>query len=735
MGFYNDLDMFITKVKKVIQRTWPAILTLTIIFYGLLAWQTGDSLITRAIGSIGLFIVTAWAAYEAFSLTREIENDYTKRAWQYIGVGLMLWTVAQAFEGFIEIILLRQRNVPSLIDLIRLAGAMAFIVAFSSLPSSLYGGFGRIRDILDISLLVTGSLTLFWLIFFRSILLIGFAEPIPAFWAQIHGALGLILISLVLYRVFQSSRMREIFSYLTFGAGVLLISVSSIVQGYQSLGEPTSQFGWVETGTIMGTSFIIYASNTFRGKMIGFWRRGEVREFRQPKWRIDVFLPIAFAYGVIGFLILDWWVAGEVDQFALQGAILMAVLLIARQGAILGQSELRKYAELVNATADMAFICDRQGKIILDNPSLREAIGTSSHKDSVPGLSEIMTSTLSLDALLSIASVSGWVGEVNFKRMDGSTFPASLSLIPIEDERHGKDHFAATAHDLTMVKQRENDLKKALDELADAQEDLQSLNVELEGKVEARTQELTEMVSHLAKLNEELNALDEMKTEFVALVSHELRAPLTNIRSGLEVVLETVGDLDNETQESLSLIMAETERLGGFVETILDLSALEAGRFPIHLRSLSLPEIVEDVCSKFSLQAGGERIKYNLAHNLPLIVADDRGVHSILYHLLDNAIKYAPEGEIHLNAIAQDEQVILSICDSGPGIPEPERENVFEMFYRLDSSDSREIYGRGLGLNLARRFLDVMGGGIEITDSESGGTEVRFWLPAETEPI
>jgi signal transduction histidine kinase len=217
------------------------------------------------------------------------------------------------------------------------------------------------------------------------------------------------------------------------------------------------------------------------------------------------------------------------------------------------------------------------------------------------------------------------------------------------------------------------------------------------------------------------------------LVSHELRAPLTNIQAGLEVVLDGVEEA--ETNESLELIMAETSRLGGFVETILDLSALESGRFPIHLRSLSLPEIVKDVCSKFSTQAGGKRIIVNLADNLPPVVADDQGVQSILYHLLDNAIKYAPEGEIHLNAIVQDERVILSICDSGPGIPEDERENVFEMFYRLDSSDSREIYGRGLGLNLARRFLDVMGGGIEITDSESSGTEVRFWLPIETNTI
>jgi PAS domain S-box-containing protein len=442
---------------------------------------------------------------------------------------------------------------------------------------------------------------------------------------------------------------------------------------------------------------------------------------------------MVLVYVVIGFLLLDWWLSGEIDRFAMQATIVMAALLIARQGAIIGQSELLRYAELVNATADMAFICDQEGRIILDNPSLREEIGTLSHEEFLPDLKEILVADLSLDALLSVASVSGWVGEVRFRRNDGSDFPASLSLIPIQGERDSKILYAATAHDLTTVKMREDDLKNALGKLADAQKELQSLNIELERKVDARTQELKEMVAHLAQLNEELKALDEMKTEFVALVSHELRAPLTNIQMGLELVLDSVEEA--ETNESLELIMAETSRLGGFVETILDLSALEAGRFPIQLRSLSLQEIVQDVYLKFKNQPGGERIRLRIPEETPFVVADDQGVRSVLYHLLDNAIKYAPEGDIQLAVLPQENYVTISISDSGPGIPEDERENVFEMFYRMDSRDSRAVYGRGLGLNLARRFLDVMEGGIEIADSEFEGTEIRFWLPKESQDV
>jgi signal transduction histidine kinase len=433
---------------------------------------------------------------------------------------------------------------------------------------------------------------------------------------------------------------------------------------------------------------------------------------------------MALIYAVIGFLILDWWFTRVIDIFALQTTIVLAILLIARQAALVGQSELLRYAELVNATADMAFICDQEGKIVLDNPSLREAIGTSSHVESIPDLDQILITGETIDSIFSSASVTGWVGEVQFRNIEGDTFPASLSLIPIQDERHRRVLFAATAHDLSSVKRRENEL---------TQKDLQLLNEQLENKVEVRTHELSEMVDHLAELNEELKELDTMKTEFVALVSHELRAPLTNIRTGLEVVLDGSRGIESGTRKSLDLILTETDRLGEFVETILDLSALEAGRFPIQLRPLSLQEVIREVYSSFEKQEGGERIRLSVLEDTPYVLADDQGVRSVLYHLLDNAIKYTSKGDIILSTSSDKDRVTTAISDSGPGIPVEEREKVFDMFYRMDSRDSRAVYGRGLGLNLARRFLEVMDGGIEIAQSKSQGTEVRFWLPVSTD--
>ncbi len=113
-----------------------------------------------------------------------------------------------------------------------------------------------------------------------------------------------------------------------------------------------------------------------------------------------------------------------------------------------------------------------------------------------------------------------------------------------------------------------------------------------------------------------------------------------------------------------------------------------------------------------------------------MALADERALTSVLFHLIDNARKYASEGEIRLTGAAHAGQVQVSVSDQGPGIPQAERERIFEMFHRLDASDAREIYGHGLGLHLVRRLLEAMGGGIRAEEAPGGGTRMLLWLAA-----
>ncbi|MEJ2013571.1 MAG: ATP-binding protein [Anaerolineales bacterium] len=167
-----------------------------------------------------------------------------------------------------------------------------------------------------------------------------------------------------------------------------------------------------------------------------------------------------------------------------------------------------------------------------------------------------------------------------------------------------------------------------------------------------------------------------------------------------------------------------------FVETILDLSALDAGRVQLDLAPLDLEDVVNTTLLRFS-QSERLSIDWASLRRLPAVLADQRALESVLYHVIDNALKYAPSGPIRIYANNLERMVSMEVHDEGPGIPEDERERVFQMFHRLDSSDARAIYGHGLGLPMARRLVEGMGGTIEVGSSTSGGTLVMITLPAE----
>ncbi|MCH7586922.1 MAG: hypothetical protein IIC78_02630 [Chloroflexi bacterium] len=718
--------MTVKNISRIFSRQWSALAVLTIVLLGLLFSLLRGSTQAQSIMMIAVFLFFAWATVATLRSAKDIQNLKVRRSWRYLGIGLMLWTVAMAAEALGLLFLSSPMSTPSPIDLLRIAGSLAILTSLSLFPAFPDRGFGRMRVVLDILLLMLGMGTLFWLIFMRSVLVIGIVNPIPAFWAQVHAGLSFILLPLAARIILLKDEARERSAFLAIMLAVVLFFIAELVRGYQVLEEAAFVSGIVSAGRMLGGLVIVFASKYILDEWNPIWKMGPASPRSR---RIEALLPIALAYAVVGFLLVDWWISGVVDWFSIRAAILMVVLLIARQGVLIGQSELRLYAALVNATTDMAIICDEKGAVRLMNPALRKAIQIPIDDESILQLHEIVLSGIPVDALLSLASVSGWSGEVVLIRRDGFTFPASLSLMPIRDERRGELLFVSTGYDLTTIKLRENELRTALENLEDAQTSLRSLNTDLEGKVDLRTRELKETVANLARLNEDLQALDVLKTEFVALVSHELRAPLTNIRTGLDLVLNDREGINERTRESLDLIKEESTRLASFVETILDLSALDSGKFPIETRPLSLVDIVNEVGQKFSADNLNQRIQVEIPSDLPILHVDHQAISSVLFHILDNALKYASEGDVLLEAVLDGDQILIEISDAGPGIPEDLRERVFEMFYRLDTRDAREIYGRGLGLNLSKRYLEVMGGSIELSESKPGGTKVIIALP------
>ena len=226
---------------------------------------------------------------------------------------------------------------------------------------------------------------------------------------------------------------------------------------------------------------------------------------------------------------------------------------------------------------------------------------------------------------------------------------------------------------------------------------------------------------------------EERRKEFVANVSHELRTPLTNVRSYAETIRDAGDDIPREMENNfLDIIITETDRMTHIVQDLLTLSRLDAGstemvftRFPFH-------DAIESVVRSNSLNAKqrGHELTYVPEGELPLITGDRSRLEQVMMNILGNAIKYTPDGgHIRVTAGASPDTAWMEVRDDGIGIPEKDRERIFDRFYRVDKARSRESGGTGLGLSIAREIVQRHHGTISLVPHEGPGTTVRLELP------
>jgi signal transduction histidine kinase len=304
--------------------------------------------------------------------------------------------------------------------------------------------------------------------------------------------------------------------------------------------------------------------------------------------------------------------------------------------------------------------------------------------------------------------------------------PYLLTLSPIFSEGR-RILLAGAAHDLSDQKHQQQAIQTAYDELHTVYRELEDLNSQLEEKVQERTHTLSEALNQLEEKNKLMQVLDQLKSDFVSMVSHELRTPLTSLHGGLELLLNQK-DRSHTDRNTLLLMKNEVQRLTHFVENILNLSAMEAGRIDVSLMPVSLSAVIEDICRKLRAFPGSKRIRVSLPDNLPKVMADETILQSIFNHLLDNAIKYAPDGPITIDTIRIRKKIRVQVTDTGPGIPEGKRSLLFQRFQRLDVKDSQSVYGYGLGLYISQRMLRAMQSELGFEAPLEGGARFYFDL-------
>ncbi len=656
-----------------------------------------------------------------FSVIRSAQRPRFDFFLQFTGVAFLLWVAADLFAGLAWIPDIPLNPAPNWSDLFRVAGYAAFMAAILNFPRSSRERFGRYQDLVELAILALIIGSMIWLILLRPVWEIGFADAVAMGWSAVPIFCDLFAIFACLRHALLSGpdpSQRRLASFLA--GGFFFFLPGNLYAGYSLLQLQQPAFPWVAAMWIAANLLIWEALRGFQtrslDKQIDPGRFGE-----RGHW--DTFIILSASYFVVGFSAVDWWYRQRMDRVALLLMVLLGVLLVARQGILLGQRELRQFAALLDATMDLAFLCTSDGVVQFANPALRRMLILPAELPQGLRLHDFLQSDQNMDEMIDLALREGWAGDMDLRRSDGSIVPVALSLQPILDQRSGAQLLSGTAHDLSEIKTRERELRQALSQVAHARRDLEDLNAQLEDRVAERTLDLRNMIQDLERLNDELKDLDRLKTEFLALVSHELRTPLTNIRMGIELMRKTRGD------ERLMLIQQEVHRLSHLVENILDISALEAGRMQLDCGPIQVEREVTAALKPFEQREGFARISNHIAPDLPPAHADPQGFRSILFHLLDNALKYAPEGEILVEAQRQDEGIMISVSDRGPGIPAGEQGRVFEMFHRLDTRDDRETYGHGLGLPMTKRLVEAMGGWIAVRNRGLGGAQFRFWLP------
>lgn len=254
---------------------------------------------------------------------------------------------------------------------------------------------------------------------------------------------------------------------------------------------------------------------------------------------------------------------------------------------------------------------------------------------------------------------------------------------------------------------------------------LQDLYDGLEQKVAERTTELQEA-------NQELEVASRHKSEFLTMVSHEFRTPLTSIITFTELLLSD-DRLEPEQRERLTDVLESSQRLLHMINDMLDLSRLEAGKVKLFREVLDVQDLIRDAASTLRplVEGKGLTLAFEPVPGLPLVHADGLRVTQVLLNLIGNAIKFTPEkGRVQIAVKSEGEMVAVTVCDNGIGIPPEEQAHIFEAFRQVGVSRPE---GSGLGLALARLLVEAHGGTIWVKSTPGEGSSFTFTLPTWSE--
>ncbi|MDI3533900.1 MAG: two-component system, OmpR family, phosphate regulon sensor histidine kinase PhoR [Thermosediminibacterales bacterium] len=231
----------------------------------------------------------------------------------------------------------------------------------------------------------------------------------------------------------------------------------------------------------------------------------------------------------------------------------------------------------------------------------------------------------------------------------------------------------------------------------------------------------------------DIRKLEKMRSDFVANVTHELRTPLTSIRGFIETLKEGAINDESKRERFLDIIDIETERLERLIEDILLLSEIENKPFSIPKNKIKVEKVIkEEIITIFNKKAEEKNILLDtyFQDNLPVLCMNKDRFKQMMINLIDNAIKYTPEGgKVLVSAYCMEDCLVLKVRDTGIGIPKEHLDRLFERFYRVDKGRSRKLGGTGLGLAIVKHIVLSLKGNISVSSEPGVGTEFKIEIP------
>jgi signal transduction histidine kinase len=238
----------------------------------------------------------------------------------------------------------------------------------------------------------------------------------------------------------------------------------------------------------------------------------------------------------------------------------------------------------------------------------------------------------------------------------------------------------------------------------------------------------------LVLVNEKLKKIDQAKSEFISIASHQLRTPLTVIKGYISMMNEgTFGVLPPGLKDALGKVYISNERLIKLVEELLNVSRIESGKLRYVFESRQLLDLVSSICNELKGHAAAKGLKFELVRpevDLPSVMMDEEKMRQVIMNLIDNAIKYTNKGSVTISLKKQDERILFSVSDSGVGIKPDDMQNLFKKFSRGTGTSLIHTEGTGLGLYVARQITEAHGGKAWAESAGEGqGSRFYFYLP------